>query len=316
MIKAARLDAAPGDTIEREYPNMEKFVSLLIVFFLSLPTAQAVAGGKPLRVLTSFLPVYLFTKNTVGSAPGVSVDMMLPASLGCPHDYSLVPSDMNKIASADLFIVNGNGMEEFLGAPVRKANRKIVVVDTSTGVEPLRNGDKEEHGESNPHTWVSPRNAVLQVRAIEQALAKASPENREIFRRNADAYVKRLERVADEFEQAAKRFRNRNIVTFHNVFDYLARDAGLTIVGEIEVTPGQEPSAGEIHKLIETIKAKKAAAVFGEPQYPARLAEMVAKEAGVPVRSLDPVATGSTSLTTYEDVMRANLRVLQDVLGK
>jgi ABC-type Zn uptake system ZnuABC Zn-binding protein ZnuA len=119
-----------------------------------------------------------------------------------------------------------------------------------------------------------------------------------------------------EFDQAAKRFRNRNIVTFHNVFDYLARDAGLTIVGEIEAVPGQEPSAGEIHKLINTIKAKKAAAVFGEPQYPARLAEMVAREAGVPVRGLDPVATGSTSLTTYEDVMRDNLRVLQEVLGK
>lgn len=296
--------------------NMKKLVSLLIALSLSLPTAQAVAGGKPLRVLTSFLPVYLFTKNVVGSAPGVLVDMMLPASLGCPHDYALVPSDMKKIAAADLFIVNGKGMEEFLGSPVRKANPKLVVVDTSADVKPLRNEDKDEHGEFNPHTWVSPRNAVLQVRAIEQALSKASPENREVFSRNADAYMKRLEGLAEEFDQAAKRFRKRNIVTFHNVFDYLARDAGLTIVGEIEVTPGQEPSAGEVHKLIETIKAKKAAAVFGEPQYPARLAEMVANEAGVPVRSLDPVATGSTSLTTYEDVMRTNLRVLQEVLGK
>ena len=295
---------------------MKKIVSLWIVLFLSLPSAEAIAAGKPLRVLTSFLPMYLFTKNTVGSAPGVSVDMMLPASLGCPHDYALVPSDMKKIAAADLFIVNGKGMEEFLGAPVRKANPKVVMVDTSAGITPLRNVDGEEHGEFNPHTWVSPRNAVLQVRAIEQALSKASPENREIFRRNADAYVKRLEGLTAEFDQAAKRFRNRNIVTFHNVFDYLARDAGLTIVGEIEAVPGQDPSAGEIHKLIETIRAKKAAAVFGEPQYPARLAEMVAREAGVPVRGLDPVATGSTSLTTYEDVMRDNLRVLQEVLGK
>lgn len=150
----------------------------------------------------------------------------------------------------------------------------------------------------------------------EQALSKASPENRGIFRGNADAYMQRLEGLLDEFDQAAKRFRKRNIVTFHNVFDYLARDVGLTIVGEIEVTPGQEPSAGEVHKLIETTKAKQAAAAFGEPQYPARLAEMVANEAGVPVRSLDPSATGSTSLTTYEDSMRNNIRVLQEVLGK
>lgn len=295
---------------------MKRVVSFLAALFLALPCALAVAAAKPVRVLTSFLPMYLFTTNVVGSAPGVTVDMMLPASLGCPHDYALVPSDMRKIASADLFIVNGKGMEEFLGAPVRKANPKVVVVDSSADVTPLRNADKDEHGEFNPHTWVSPGNAILQVRAIEKALSKASPDNREIFRRNADAYVKRLERLAEEVGQAATRFRRRNVVMFHNVFDYLARDAGLTIVGEIEVTPGQEPSAGEIHKLIRTIKTRKAAAVFGEPQYPARLAEVVAREAGVPVRSLDPVATGSTAPTTYEDVMRANLRVLQDVLGK
>jgi ABC-type Zn uptake system ZnuABC Zn-binding protein ZnuA len=80
--------------------DVKKTVSLLIAFFRSLPSARAVADRKQLRVLTSFLPVYLFTKNVVGSVPGVSVDMMLPASLGCPHDYALVPSDMKKIAAA------------------------------------------------------------------------------------------------------------------------------------------------------------------------------------------------------------------------
>ncbi len=69
---------------------MKRVVSLLVAFFLSLPAAQAVAGDKPLRVLTSFLPIYLFTKNVVGNATGISVDMMVPASLGCPHDYALV----------------------------------------------------------------------------------------------------------------------------------------------------------------------------------------------------------------------------------
>ncbi len=305
---------------------MKILLSSLLALFLSLPSAQAFAGGKPLRILTSFLPVHLFTMNVVGSAPDVAVEMMLPASLGCPHDYALLPSDMKKIAAADIFIINGMGMEEFLGAPVRKSNPKIIVVDSSTGVKPLRkegghehghgHGNVHGHGDSNPHTWVSPGNAILQVRAIEQALAKASPGNRETYRKNADEYVKRLERLKEEFVQAAKRFRRRNIVTFHNVFDYLARDLDLAVVGEIETAPGQGPSAGEMRKLIKTIREKKAAAVFGEPQYPAKLANIIAKEAGVPVRILDPVATGSTSLATYEEVMRDNLRVLQEVLGK
>ena len=285
----------------------------LISAVLALVSFPRPAQGADLRVLTSFLPMYLFTRNVVGDAPGVGVEMMLPPSLGCPHDYSLSPGDMRKIAGADLFLANGLGMEEFLGAPVRRANSAIRVVETASSLVPLRAGGG--HGDANPHTWVSPRNAIVQVRAIEKALSAASPENRPVFRRNADAYVGRLESLVREFDEAAGRFRRRNIVTFHNVFDYLARDLGLTVVGYIEGTPGQEPSAGEMRDLIRAIREKGAAAVFAEPQYPERLAAMVAAEAGVPVLVLDPVSTGSTALTTYEEVMRENLRTLAEALG-
>jgi ABC-type Zn uptake system ZnuABC Zn-binding protein ZnuA len=290
-----------------------KIPAALLATVLVLSPFSRVAQGADLRVLASFLPMYLFAQNVVGDAPGVTVEMMLPASLGCPHDYSLSPGDMRKIAESDVLVANGFGMEVFLGAPVRRANPKIVVVETASSVAPLR--AEGRHGDVNPHTWVSPRNAILQVRAIEKALSDLSPENAPVFRRNADAYAGRLETLAREFDEAASRFRNRKIVTFHNVFDYLARDVGLSIVGWIEETPGQEPSAGEMRDLIRTIRETKAAVVFAEPQYPQRLAAMVAREAGVPVRMLDPVSTGSAAMTAYEDVMRKNLQTLAEALG-
>jgi len=280
------------------------------VLFSPRPTA---AEGTKLRVLTSFLPIYLFTQNVVGNASGITVEMMLPASLGCPHDYSLSPGDMKKIAMADLFLANGLGMEEFLGTPVRRANPGIRVVETASSVPPLRAGAGQ--GDINPHTWVSPRNAILQVRAIERALSEASPANGPIFHRNADAYAGRLASLAREFDEAAKHFRNRNVVIFHNVFDYLARDLRLTVVGRIEETPGQTPSAGEIKDLIRTIRERGAAAVFAELQYPEKLARTVAEEAGIPVRMLDPVSTGSTAPTSYEEAMARNLRTLTEALG-
>jgi len=290
-----------------------KIPAALLATVLVLSPFSRVAQGADLRVLASFLPMALFAQNVVGDAPGVTVETMLPASLGCPHDYSLSPGDMRKIAESDVLIANGFGMEAFLGAPVRRANPKIVIVETASSVAPLR--AEGHHGDVNPHTWVSPRNAILQVRAIEKALSDLSPENAPAFRRNADAYAGRLETLAREFDETASRFRNRKIVTFHNVFDYLARDVGLTIVGWIEETPGQEPSAGEMRNLIRTIRETKAAVVFAEPQYPRRLAAMVAREAGVPVRMLDPVSTGSASRTAYEDVMRKNLQTLAEALG-
>jgi len=284
-----------------------------IFIAVALALAPSAGGAAPLRVLTSFLPMEIFTRNVVGDTPGVTVMPMLPASMGCPHDYALTPGDMKKIASADLFVANGLGMEEFLGDPVRRVNPKIRIVETALGVSPLRGG--HDRGEINPHSWVSPRNAILQVREIEKALAAARPADARAFRRNADAYVLRLSALAEEFEAAAKTFRRRNIVTFHNVFDYLARDLGLTVVGEIETVPGQEPSAGEIRNLSRAIRERKVPAVFSEPQYSSKLAESLGKEAGVPVRTLDPVATGSASLTAYEEAMRRNLATLKEALS-
>jgi len=285
---------------------------IFIVFLLAFDPAAGAAD--PLRVLTSFLPMEIFTRNVVGDTPGVTVESMLPASMGCPHDYALTPGDMKKIASADLFVANGFGMEEFLGEPVRRANPRIRIVETARGVRPIRGGH-DGSGDVNPHTWVSPRNAILQVREIEKALSAARPAAAGTFRRNADAYVSRLSALAAEFEAAAKTFQRRNIVTFHNVFEYLARDLDLTVVGEIETAPGQEPSAGEIRNLARTIRERKVPAVFSEPQYSPKLAEALAREAGVPVRVLDPVATGSTTLTAYEDAMRRNLSTLKEALS-
>jgi len=87
------------------------------------------------------------------------------------------------------------------------------------------------------------------------------------------------------------------------------------VVGEIETAPGQEPSAGEIRNLSRTIRERNVPAVFSEPQYSPKLSEALAREAGVPVRVLDPVATGSPTLTAYEDAMRRNLSTLTEALS-
>lgn len=290
---------------------------------LCLPAA---ASAAPLRVLASFLPAYLFAANVASGVPGVTVELLLPAELGCPHDYALTPSDLKKIASADLFVANGMGMEEFLGDPVRKANPRLRIVETASSVTPLRgrgggeerhggHGHDRGHGDVNPHTWVSPKNAVLQVRAVEKALREASPGDGERFRANADAYVRRIESLHREYAEASRAFRKRNIVTFHNVFDYLARDYGLAVVGKVESVPGQEPSAGEIRKLVRTIRDKGVPVLFAEPQYPQRIADVIAREAGIRVRVLDPVATGSTAPDAYEKAMRRNLATLEEALS-
>ena len=298
----------------------------------NIPASKPV--GKNLKVLCSVLPVYLFTKN-VAAGSNLKVELMLPANLGCPHDYALTPQDMHKIAASDLLVVNGQNLEEFLGQPVSEANPRIKVIDSSAGIKELikmkdddDDGDHADHvgGDApghhhhsgiNPHLFAAPRMAGLQAATIAAELAKADPDNTALYAANAKAFADKMGKLADEFSAAAKTFPSKKIVTEHAVFDYLARDAGLEIVAVIEESPGQEPSAAQMLDIIKKIKASGAAAVFTEPQYSAKVAQAIAKEAGVKVAVLDPVAGGpdNASVDYYEKTMRANLETLKKVLG-
>lgn len=303
---------------ERTLRPAARAALLVFLALLTLPARAPAAGAaapRPLRVVATFLPMYLFAAEVAAGVPGVTVELLLPAALGCPHDYALTPGDLRKLAAADIVVANGLGMEEFLGAPVREANPRARVVETAQEVAPLAAAGHDHDGGVNPHAWVSPRNAALQLRAIGEALAEAAPDRAPLFRENAAASAARLTALAEEFDAAARSFRRRNIVTAHGVFGYLARDLGLAVVGEIEETPGQEPSAAAIRRLAATIREKRVPAVFAEPQYPEKAAAVVAREAGVPVRILDPIATGDAAPGAYERAMRRNLAVLAETLA-
>lgn len=268
------------------------------------------------RVLTTFLPMYIFTANVAKGAPDVKVDVLLGFEMGCPHDYQLKPGDAKKIAESDALVANG-GLEQFLGDSAKKINPNIKILVSNRAVDLLPDG--EGGGSMNPHTWVSARNAIKQVDAIRDFLIELAPAHRKLFTENAARYNKELEAVWEEVRAKTAGFANKKIVTFHDAFDYFARDAGLEVAGYVEPTPGQAPSAGEAAALARRVKAARAAAVFSEPQYPAQVAGIIASEAGLPLVSLDPMSQSSLDnppLDLYRIVMRKNLDTLVKTLGK
>ena len=304
------------------------------------PDREGVETGTPrLRILCSFLPLWVFTKNVVGEAPGVDINVLVPGHQG-PHDYQLTPADMKMINEADLFIANGFHLEEFLIEAARRARPGVKILEAARAVDPIHvdergrwvegkgpdyhghgQANREEsphehhgHGGINPHPFASPRDAALMVRRIGEALAEIDAGGSEAYIKNASKYAGRLEALADEFRAVVQASPNKKVVTFHNAFDYLARDAGLEIIGVIETVPGQEPSAGELARLAERIKESGAVAVFAEPQFSPRLAEVLAEEAGVKMDFLDPAATGELEPDQYERAMRKNLQTLTRVL--
>jgi len=123
---------------------------VLILFAFSIAWGEnAPETSARKQILCATFPMYQITRNVTQGRKGVDVQLMLPASLGCPHDYALTPQDMQKLAGAKVLVVNGLGLEEFLGAPVKNANSGIVIVDSSEGIKNLLEyKDEDAHHEA------------------------------------------------------------------------------------------------------------------------------------------------------------------------
>lgn len=320
----------------------EKLYFSLAALSLFLCTSQVLPAGDSIKkVLCTTFPVYQVTRNVTEGVPGIQVELMIPARLGCPHNYSLTPDDMRKIASAETLVINGAGMEEFLGAPLLRANPEIITVDSSEGIGELlefghhepggHDGDKQNqdekendpeaedhgHGGVNPHLFASPGMAAKMTMNIAEGLSRTYPEAAGKFRENGRRYASELELLAVEFSDLAGKLGNNRIVTQHGAFDYLARDAGLEIVAVISDEGGDSLSAASIIRLVKKIRQTMAGAVFTEPQYPGRIGRVISAETGIPAGELDPVASGPADapLNYYELVMRRNIQTLETLLG-
>ncbi|MDD2463932.1 MAG: metal ABC transporter substrate-binding protein [Desulfobulbus sp.] len=311
---------------------MQKRSALLpliaLIFFLACYPSWSWAKEATLQILVSTFPIYQITRNVIQGVEGVDIDLMIPAGLGCPHDYALTPQDMQKLAKADLLIINGLGMEEFLGAPLKKANASLQIIDSSSGISEILQYREKEHEQHmheeehhtgpNPHLFASPRMAALLADNIAQALAHSLPEFAPAIVANGKTYGQKMQQLAATMAEAGKGLANNRIVTQHGVFDYLARDMGLEVVAVVQAHAGQNPSAAEILALVADIKAQKAGAIFTEPQYPQAVGQTIAREAGIKSARLDPAANGpdNAPLDYYQQVMQSNLKTLEQILGR
>ncbi len=287
---------------------MSRVYAVFIGIFL-LFSFTASAENVKTRIVTSFYPIYVAVLNVAGNVQGVTVTNMTKQVSGCLHDYQLSPDDMKVLSNADIFVVNGAGMESFLEKVIKdKPNLKIV--NASSGIELIK-GKNEE----NPHVWVSISLYKKQIDNIASGLSKYDPGNAGAYRKNADAYILKLEELRTKVEKFSKTIKNRDIITFHEAFPYFAREFGLNIVTVIEREPGSDPDARELANTIDIIRKGKVRVLFAEPQYSAKSAELIARETKAKLYTLDPVVSGPLTADAYIDIMEKNLEVLEEALG-
>jgi ABC-type Zn uptake system ZnuABC Zn-binding protein ZnuA len=284
------------------------------------PTATSDAG-KPL-VVTSTPILYSFVANVAGDA--VRLENLLPPGAS-PHQTSFTPAQAKLLARADLLVINGAGLERWVGDLIKSTGRQdLKVVEASRGLEFLRpnqaipvpgsGADTGEPTNVDPHVWLDARNAQLMVENVRVALAAIDPARAPDFQARAAAYTARLKALDEEIRRVTTTFPRKDFVSFHSAFQYYARAYGLSQVAVIEEFPGKEPSPAYLAGIVDLVKKLGVTAVFSEPQFSPRPAEALARETGVHVYQVDPEGH-SLSAGMYEDLMRANTAVFAQALG-
>lgn len=299
---------------------MKKILALLLaLLLLALPLA---ALGE--TVAASFYPIYLFARNLTQGIEGLEVHNLAAPDSGCLHDYQLQTGDMKALAQADVFLINGAGMESYL-QNVLDAFPDLPVVDASTGIPLLDEDgepDTEEDGQEhtvNAHLWLDAANALAMVNNLSAGLCQAFPDHAQAIEANRAAYAQRLTELDEELRAGLADLPHKDIITFHEAFPYFARAYGLNVVGVVNREPGEALPPAQLAELVGVVEALGAPPLFVEPQYDDLAARTLAQETGAAVYTLDPVVTGPTddsALTRYEDVMRENMRTLQTALGE
>lgn len=286
-----------------------------------------VEGGK-LKVLVSFPPLYCFTKAVAGNDARV-LSLLAPTG---PHEHQATADDAHLAAGADLILINGLGLDEFvIGAVNNSGNRKAKPFEVAEALpksELLHLGEHghghghegHNHGEWDPHVWLGVPQAILMVKEIAVQLKKADPDHASGYDERAAAYVKELEKLQDEGTKLFAGKNNKKLIATHDALGYFCKSFGLELEGSIMPRPGIEADGAQMAKLQELCKDKNIRLIAIEPQYPKGAAETLqrglrSKGHNIDIVTVDPLETADRKNLRpeyYLEVMRANVKNLAD----
>jgi len=284
---------------------LKKTVSLFIILlFLPFFGCKNHIENNTFDVLTSFYPIYIITLNVMDGAQNTALTNMASQSTGCLHDYSLTVTDMRKISSCDVFVINGGGMESF------KNTQNIKTITATEDLSLL----SDEHG-VNAHAWLSPVNAAKMADTIAIELSALNPDNKDVYMANAKKFGDSLKGIFTPLKNQLDKISNKNIVTFHEAFPYFAKDLGLNILTSMEQEPGVEPSARDLTSLIETIQKGNVQALFSEPNASSNVPKLVSRETGKKLYALNPLTSGEMKKEAYIDIMEKNYQTIGEAFS-
>ena len=285
-------------------------VAIAACFLATGCAGQKAASASPgaIRVVAT-TTVFADLVRSIGGSR-VVVDSLVPKG-GDVHTFDPRPSDVAKVADAQLVVANGLGLDEWLAKLATDSGTSAPIVRLAESVSPSRY--IVEAGIPNPHLWLDPDDATTYGAAIAAALTKLDSAGGETFAENSRAFGAQMAALKQWGRDLVGTLPadRRALIAFHDALPYLARAYGLEIAGVILKAPGQDPSAADIAALVDAIRANHIRVVVSEVQFSDKLARTIANETGATIVSdLYDDSLGDPPITSYDALVRYDLEHL------
>ncbi|BBH21137.1 ABC transporter substrate-binding protein [Paenibacillus baekrokdamisoli] len=313
----------------RRKNNFSFFAIAIILSFVMLTLAGCGTSSSKLvegktNIVTSFYPLYFLAKEIGGEQ--TNVINMIPAGVE-PHDWSPKSRDLDTVSKAQLFLYNGAGLEGWVDNFLHGLSKDnpLVTLKASAGI-PLISGHADNEGSQankedtsvDPHTWVSPKSMIIMSKNVLDSLIKVDPAHRKEYEANEAKLREKLSALDDKYRTKLSTVSNKNIVTSHQAFGYLARDYGLHQVAIMGLSPDAEPKAQDLLRIAKFVKDNNVKYIFFEELVTDELAKTLAREVNAQTMVLNPLEGLTPEQEKkgedYFSLMEANLQNLLQAL--
>ena len=283
-------------------------LSIIVVYGTNSNQQFTTTDNSKLQVISSFYPLHEFSQN-VGQEK-VDVTLLVPAGVA-PHDWGPTIKDVQRMQKSDLIIINGIGFENWIDN-LEETNYQGVIVDTSNGILDKNLSQEQINSSGDPHIWLNPVYAQIQVQNIANAFSDSDPKNQQYYQLNAAKYIEELEfldlKIRNELSDC-----NQDFVAFHDAFSYFADEYNLnqhTII--LSNNPHGEATAKTLENVISTAKKLNIKVIFSEENVNTKTSEIIANEIDGKVLILSPIEVFTDG--TYISKMTENLNNLREAL--
>ncbi len=289
------------------------FLTGTAMFFYVSKSNHVQEDSRP-KIAASIFPLYDLTKNIAGDK--LEVVVILPPGAS-PHTFEPTPKEQEKLVGTDLIFVAGHELDSWAIslASATADNTKVVTLDK--GIE-LLESESHEEGEVlyDPHYWLSVSNAMIIVDNIAEELSKIDPANENYYQGNAFKYKKELENLREESREEFTYLKTRKIITFHEAFNYFAKEFDLEVVASIEEFPGKEPTIEYLTDVRELIEQHNIKTLFREPELSDSVVKSISEDTDAKIYTLSVDGVGVEGVNSYVEMIRYDVQTIKKALNE